>query len=99
MPDAAGEWTIVVAGAALGMVLPIGTGRRRAWWPAWGWRTRGLVWVGAALAVTIVCAAATAAFLYIVHPLIPVFAMLTAAGLSLAVALIASKPGLVEEFT
>ncbi len=85
-PDYYGEWAILVFGAALGLALPLPLTRRRSWWPAWAvWGTAG-AWTAAIAGVLIAAIAGAMLLNYIVNPLVVVFSMVVAAGLSLAVA-------------
>ncbi len=85
-PDYYREWAILIFGAALGLALPIPLTRRRSWWPAWAvWGSVG-AWTAAVAGVLIAAIAGALLLNYIVNPLVVVFSMVVAAGLSLAVA-------------
>ncbi len=83
MPDIRGEVAILALGAGAGLALPLPLTRRRSWWPAWAAWGGAAAWAGAIAAVLVAGVVGASVFGYVVNPLVVVFAMLVAAGLSL----------------
>lgn len=83
-PDRAGEHTIVLAGAAAGALIPLALHRRRPNARRRVVASTAALWLGAVAAAGVIGVVAALRFGYIVHPVMILIPLLTAAALTLA---------------
>jgi hypothetical protein len=84
MPAPLETLLIPAAGAMLGLLLPLPVIRRRAWWPGWAVWGSAALWALAFGGAVVVALLAVREVRLLFNPLVPIFAMLLAAALALA---------------